>query len=330
MNPFKYSKANDVVTAVRTAANRGSVYLAGGTNLLDLMREGVSSPSEIVDINRLALSSIKRKHDGGISIGALAVNTDVANHPLIRKNYPLLSRAILSGASAQIRNMATAGGNIMQRTRCSYFYDTAMPCNKREANSGCGAFRGYNRMHAVLGWSDSCIAVMPSDMCVALAALEAVVNVTGPGGRERVIQFSDFHRLPGQTPDLDNNLAPGELITSIDLPKQSAGGRAAYTKVRDRASYAFALVSAAVWFDVRKGVLTEPRIALGGVAHKPWRAYSAERLLAGKAAERSLFLAAAELEMRAARGFEHNSFKIELAKRAIVRALSIALSGEGP
>jgi xanthine dehydrogenase YagS FAD-binding subunit len=291
------------------------------------MKEGVETPAALVDISRLALSQIKTISGGGISIGALARNTDTANHPLIRQNYPLLSQAILAGASAQIRNMATNGGNLMQRTRCPYFYDVAMPCNKREPGSGCGAMEGINRMHAIFGWSDKCVAVYPSDMSVALAALDAVVKVRGVNGKERAIPFAEFHRLPENNPERDNNLAHGELITAIELPKSNLANKSYYLKVRDRASYAFALVSVAAALEISGNTIKQARVAMGGVAHKPWRATEAEKLLVGKAADKKTFLQAAEAEMKQARPLEHNKFKVELGKRAIVRALMQAMNG---
>ena len=328
MRPFKYSKASDTAAAAKAvSANKDANFLAGGTNILDLMKEDVSRPTELVDISRLSLTQIKSSNGGDVSIGALARNTDTANHPLIRQNYPLLTQAILAGASQQIRNMATNGGNLLQRTRCSYFYDTAMPCNKREPNSGCGAFEGINRMHAIFGWSEKCIAVMPSDMCVALAALDAVVKVQGVDGKERSIPFTDFHRLPENAPEKDNNLAHGELITSIEIPKNNFAAKSYYVKVRDRASYAFALVSVAAALETDGNKIKQARVAMGGVAHKPWRALEAEKFLVGKDASEANFKAAAEAEMKAAKGFEHNKFKIELGRRAIVRALSMAMNG---
>ena len=323
MRPFKYERAADAAAASKAvSANKDSAFLAGGTNILDLMKEDVARPTELVDISRLNLTQIKTAKNGGLSIGALAKNTDTANHPLVRQNYPLLSLAILAGASGQIRNMATNGGNLLQRTRCPYFYDTAMRCNKREPGSGCDAVEGINRMHAIFGWSDKCIAVHPSDMCIALVALDAVVNVQDASGKERATPFADFHRLPGDMPEKDNTLNHGELITSIEIPKNNFAARSYYVKVRDRASYAFALVSVGAALD-----LTGPRIAMGGVAHKPWRAGEAEKFLVGKDATEANFTTAAEMEMKNAKGFEHNKFKIELGKRAIVRALSMAMNG---
>jgi xanthine dehydrogenase YagS FAD-binding subunit len=292
------------------------------------MKEGVENPSELVDVSRLALTQI-RASGGGVSIGALAKNTDTANHLLIRQNYPLLTQAILAGASAQIRNMATNGGNLLQRTRCAYFYDVAMPCNKREPGTGCGALEGINRMHAIFGWSDKCVAVYPSDMSIALAALDAVVKVRGADGKERSIPFLDFHRLPGENPEKDNNLQHGELITAIELPKSGFAAKSHYLKVRDRASYAFALVSVAAALEVAAGdKIKQARIALGGVAHKPWRATEAEKFLAGKTATEENFRLAAEAEMRNAKPLEHNKFKVELGRRAIVRALKRAMNGD--
>ena len=321
MQPFKYTRAADVAGATRAVAtNKDARFLGGGTNLLDLMREGVEKPSELVDISKLNLTQI-RSADGGLSIGALAKNTDTANHPLVRQNYPLLTQAILAGASAQIRNMATNGGNLLQRTRCTYFYDVSMPCNKRQPGSGCGAMEGVNRNHAIFGWSDKCIAVHPSDMCVALVALDAVVKVQDATGKERVIPFAEFHRLPADTPEVDNTLKQGELITAIQLPKSNLAANSYYLKIRDRSSYAFALVSVAVGLRMRDNVISEARVAMGGVAHKPWRASEVEKYLNGKAPNDENFRAAAEAEMKAAKPFEHNRFKVELGKRAIVHAL---------
>jgi len=321
MQPFKYTRATDVAGATRAvSANKDARFLGGGTNLLDLMREGVESPSELVDIATLNLTQI-RSVDGGLSIGALAKNTDTANHPLVRKNYPMLTQAILAGASPQIRNMATNGGNLLQRTRCSYFYDVSMPCNKRQPGSGCGAMEGINRNHAVFGWSDKCIAVHPSDMCVALVALDAVVKVQDATGKERSIPFAEFHRLPADSPEVDNTLKQGELITAIQLPKSNLAANSYYLKIRDRSSYAFALVSVAAGLVIRDNVIREVRVAMGGVAHKPWRAAETEKYLNGKAATDENFRAAAEAEMKAAKPFEHNRFKVELGRRAIVHAL---------
>src|SRR6266576_3890076 len=324
MNPFAYSRATDPTQAVTAISGKPhSKFLGGGTNLIDLMKMGVETPNELVDINRLSLAQIEELPDKRVRIGALARNSDVAEHELIRTRYPFLTEALLSGASPQLRNMATVGGNLLQRTRCYYFYDPAFPaCNKRKPGSGCGAIDGYNRIHAILGQSDHCIATHPSDMCVALAALDAIVRVRGPNG-EREIPFADFHRLPGNTPERDTNLAPGEFIIAVDLPAMPFPTRSHYLKVRDLASYAFALVSLAAPLDLDSNkTIKAARVALGGVAHKPWRAEKLENVLAGKKADENTFRAAAEAELAAAKGYKYNSFKIELAKRAIVRALS--------
>lgn len=327
MRPFKYTKAGDAASAIKVvSAIETSNFLAGGTNLLDLMKEDVMRPTELVDVSRLSLTQIKSVN-GGVALGALAKNTDTANHPLVRQNYPLLSQAILAGASGQIRNMATNGGNLNQRTRCSYFYDTAMPCNKREPNTGCGALEGINRNHAIFGWSEKCVAVYPSDMAIALAALEAVVKVQGRNGKIRSIPFADFHRLPGNEPEKDNNLHHGELVTEIVLPKNNFAGKSYYLKIRDRASYAFALISVAAALETKGNAINGVRIAMGGVAHKPWRAFAAERFLAGKTANEANFRLAADEEMKAAKPLEHNKFKVELGARAIVRALTMAMNG---
>src|SRR3954452_21320249 len=324
MNPFVYSRANDAAAALTAiSANPRTKFLGGGTNLIDLMKMGVETPAQLIDITRLPMAQIEELPEGkGVRIGALARNSDLAEHALIRERYPVLSQALLAGASPQLRNMATVGGNLMQRTRCYYFYDRAFPqCNKRNPGSGCGALKGYNRIHAILGQSDQCIATNPSDMNVALAALEAIVRVQGPNG-EREISFADFHRLPGTTPNVDTNLKDDELITAVDLPAIPFAARSHYLKVRDRASYAFAIVSvaAAIEIDASKKI-SAVRIALGGVAHKPWRAQKAEQQLVGKTADENAFRAAAEAELAPAKGYPHNEFKIELAKRSMVRAL---------
>jgi len=325
MNPFSYSRVNDADQALAELSGKPEgKFLGGGTNLVDLMKMGVETPTQLIDINRVPLAQIEELHGGkGVRIGAVARNSDVAEHDLIKTRYPVLSEALLAGASPQLRNMATVGGNLLQRTRCYYFYDPAFPqCNKRNPGSGCGALDGFNRIHAILGQSEQCIATHPSDMCVAMAALEAVVRVRGPKG-ERDIKFEDFHRLPGNTPERDTNLAADELITAVDLPATPFAERSHYLKVRDRASYAFALVSVAAAVDVDSSKkIKAVRLALGGVAHKPWRAYKAEKELVGKNAEEKTFRAAAEAELAAAKGYKYNSFKIELAKRAIVRALT--------
>jgi xanthine dehydrogenase YagS FAD-binding subunit len=327
MNNFAYTRASDVTDAVRQmAADPAAKFIAGGTNLIDLMKENVARPSRLIDITRLPLNRIEDLQDGGLRIGALVPNSDLAYHPQIAARYPLLASAILAGASAQLRNMASTGGNLLQRTRCLYFYDTATPCNKREPGSGCSAIGGINRMHAILGTSEHCIATHPSDMCVALAALEARVLATGTGG-ERSIAFADFHRLPGDAPHIDTNLRADEIITAVELPRKGFASNYTYLKIRDRLSYAFALVSVAVGLEIESGTIKEARFALGGVAHKPWRDRDAEARLAGAPAARESFLAAAEIVLRDARGFGHNDFKIELARRAIMRALAQAARG---
>jgi xanthine dehydrogenase YagS FAD-binding subunit len=327
MNNFAYTRASDVTDAVRQmAADPAAKFIAGGTNLIDLMKENVARPSRLIDITRLPLNRIEDLQDGGLRIGALVPNSDLAYHPQIAARYPLLASAILAGASAQLRNMASTGGNLLQRTRCLYFYDTATPCNKREPGSGCSAIGGINRMHAILGTSEHCIATHPSDMCVALAALEARVLATGTGG-ERSIAFADFHRLPGDAPHIDTNLRADEIITAVELPRKGFASNYTYLKIRDRLSYAFALVSVAVGLEIESGTIKEARFALGGVAHKPWRDRDAEARLAGAPATRESFLAAADIVLRDARGFGHNDFKIELARRAIMRALAQAARG---
>ncbi len=332
MRPFTYTRAKDPSSATKElAGNPNAKFLAGGTNLLDLMKEDVERPSAIIDITTLNLTEIRPiatgANKGGISLGGLGKNTEAANHPLIRQNYPLLTQAILAGASGQIRNMATNGGNLLQRTRCPYFYEVAMPCNKREPGSGCGALEGINRMHAIFGWSEKCVAVYPSDMAIALAALDAVVRVRNASGQERTIPFADFHRLPGDTPEIDTNLAHGELITAIDLPPNKFADRSYYLKVRDRASYAFALLSVGAALEMKGNTIVQARIAMGGVAHKPWRALTAEQLLVGKEATEANFKLAAEAEMAKAKPLEHNKFKVELGNRSIVLALQMAMNG---
>jgi xanthine dehydrogenase YagS FAD-binding subunit len=321
MRPFKYVRASDAQGAVRAvAANPRAKYLAGGTNVLDLMKEDVERPNELVDLTRLGLAEIKSAGDG-LSIGALAKNADTANHPLVRRNYPLLTQAIVAGASPQLRNMATNGGNLLQRTRCQYFYDVAMPCNKREPGSGCGALEGLNRIHAVLGWSDKCVATYPGDMANALYALDAVVKIRGTNGRERTIPVGEFHRLPGDMPEKDTNLEHGELVVAIELPKSSFAKNSYYLKVRDRASYAFALVAVAAALELDGKAVKQARVVLGGVAHKPWRSREAEAALAGQPATQESFQRAAETALRDAKPLAHNAYKVELGKRAVVRAL---------
>jgi xanthine dehydrogenase YagS FAD-binding subunit len=321
VNKFSYTRAGDVATAVSEVARDGEAkFIAGGTNLIDLMKENVARPSRLIDITRLPLDKIEEIKDGGLRVGALVTNTDVAYDERVEKRYPILSEAILAGASPQLRNMATTGGNLMQRTRCYYFYDTATPCNKREPGTACSAINGFNRIHAILGASEHCIATHPSDMCVALAALEATVRVTGKDG-DRAIPFAEFHRLPGDAPQTDTNLRADEIITSVDLPAKGFAENHTYLKVRDRASYAFALVSVAAALEMDGSAIKEARLALGGVAHKPWRDTEAEALLNGKEASKENFQKVAEAILRDAKGFGYNDFKLELAKRAVVRAL---------
>jgi xanthine dehydrogenase YagS FAD-binding subunit len=324
---FQYARATDVADALRQiAADPAAKFIAGGTNLIDLMKYDVERPLRLIDITRLPLRTVEETADGGVRIGALVPNSDLAYHPLIDQRYPLLASAILAGASQQLRNMASTGGNLLQRTRCFYFYDTATPCNKREPGSGCSAVRGINRINAILGTSEACIATHPSDMCVALAALEAKVHVAGPAG-ERAIAFADFHRLPGDTPQFDNNLQPNEIVTAIELPAQGFAKNYSYLKIRDRLSYAFALVSVAAALDLDGGRIKEARLALGGVAHKPWRKSEAEAALRGQSADAATFAKAADLLLRDAKGFSHNAFKIDLARRAAVRTLTQAAKG---
>jgi xanthine dehydrogenase YagS FAD-binding subunit len=321
---FQYARANDVADAVRLiAADPTAKFIAGGTNLVDLMKDDVERPSRLIDITRLPLRDVGETANGGLRIGALVPNSDLAWHPLIEQRYPLLSSAILAGASAQLRNMASTGGNLLQRTRCAYFYDTATPCNKRQPGTGCSAIGGVNRGHAILGTSEACIATHPSDMCVALAALDATVRVTGPAGT-RVMAFADFHRLPGQTPEVDTNLHPDEIVVAVELPAQGFATNYSYLKIRDRLSYAFALVSIAAALELEGGTIKDARLALGGVAHKPWRDTAAEAALKGQAPNEENFRRAADVLLRDARGFEHNTFKIDLARRGIIRALTQA------
>jgi xanthine dehydrogenase YagS FAD-binding subunit len=325
MKPFTYLRVIESGTAIQAATSKQTKFIAGGTNLLDLMQDGIEQPDRLVDITRIKLSQIESR-SGGVRIGALAKNSDTANHPLIRTRYPLLSQALLAGASPQLRNMASVGGNLLQRTRCYYFTSTTMPCNKRQPGSGCAAIEGYNRIHAVLGTSDHCIATHPSDMCVALAALDAVVRVSGTNG-ERTIPFAEFHRLPGDTPQIETALQPGELITAVDLPDSPFADRSHYLKVRDRTSYAFAVVSVAAALDIDNGMIRNARIALGGVAHKPWRAVEAEKILVGAKPNEQTFRVAAEAALSSAKGYKDNAFKVELAKRSIIRSLTVATAG---
>ena len=320
MTPFTYHRAATASEAAQHAGAAGK-YLGGGTNLVDLMRETIERPASLIDVTGLD-SAIAEQPDGGLLIGAAARNTAVAEHRLVRDRYPLLARAIVAGASAQIRNMATVGGNLLQRTRCLYFYDVdGARCNKRAPGEGCDAIGGLNRNHAILGASDACIATHPSDMCVALAALDAVVHVQGVDGA-RAIAFTDFHRLPEDRPDVETLLRPGELITGIALPPMAFARRSTYRKVRDRASYAFALVSVAAALDMEDGRIADVRLALGGVAHKPWRATRAEAALRGQPASAALFLDAARAELADARPLRDNGFKVELAQRTIVAVLT--------
>ncbi|PZN97630.1 MAG: molybdopterin dehydrogenase [Alphaproteobacteria bacterium] len=324
MTPFRYARATDVTDAVRLA-DGGARYLGGGTNLVDLMRETIERPAALVDVS--GLPATIEAHDGGLLIGAAVRNTALAEHPAVRARYPVLARAILAGASAQIRNMATVGGNLLQRTRCAYFYDEeGSRCNKRVPGQGCDAIDGFNRIHAILGASPACVATHPSDMCVALAALDAIVHLHGPDGT-RTVALTDFHTLPGERPDIETVLAPGELITALALPASPLAARSTYRKVRDRASYAFALVSVAAAIDLEDGIVRDVRLALGGVAHKPWRATKAETALRNGPATEAAFRAAAELELADAAPLAGNGFKVELARRAIVATLG-ELTGE--
>lgn len=321
MKNFAYARAENVAAAIQSITlNSNAKFLAGGTNLVDLMRENIEQPDQLVDVTALPLSQVEELPGGGVRIGALVKNSHLAANQIIRERYPVLSEAILNGASGQIRNMATTSGNLMQRTRCYYFYDGAARCNKREPGAGCDALEGFNRYHAILGASEHCIATHPSDMCVALAALDATVQVTGRDG-ERSIPLVDFHRLPEDTPQIDTNLRADELITSVDLPALPAAKNSMYRKVRDRASYAFAIISVAGVLEVEDDTIKNVRLALGGVAHKPWRAFAAEKLLMGAQVNEETFKAAAAAELEPARGYKYNSFKIELAQRAIVTVL---------
>jgi xanthine dehydrogenase YagS FAD-binding subunit len=327
MNPFNYQRATAPEQAIHAITAHNAKFLGGGTNLVDLMKDGVEQPSTLVDINRLNLTQVTATPSGGALIGALVRNSDLANHEMIRHNYPLLSQGLLSGASPQLRNMATTGGNLLQRTRCYYFMDTAFPaCNKRNPGSGCAALAGFNRIHAILGASEECIATNPSDMNVAMAALGATVHVEGPKGK-RTIPFAEFHRLPGKTPQIETNLKPDELILAVELPAPKFAKNSWYLKVRDRQSYAFALVSVAAGLEMSGSIIKSAGLALGGVAHKPWRSLEAERSLAGVTANAEAFKKAAELAVAGAKAREHNAFKIELAKQSIVRALTLAAQG---
>lgn len=322
MNPFTYTRATDSDDAIAICSREGAMFLAGGTNMMDLMKEGVNTPSQLVDIRKLPEKQIVVKDDGSIRIGATTSNTDVAYHPAIKQRYQVLSEAILAGASAQLRNMATVGGNLMQRTRCPYFHEVAFACNKRQPNSGCSAYNGFNRMNAILGGSEHCIAAHPSDMCVALAALDAVVQTRSASG-ERSIPISDFHLLPGDTPHLETALEHGELIAAVDLPVIPENARSHYLKVRDRTSYAFALVSAAVVLEINNDVISFARVALGGVGTKPWRSYEAEQVLMGAPANEETFTSAANAAMQQAQPRQFNAFKVELAIATLKETLAI-------
>jgi xanthine dehydrogenase YagS FAD-binding subunit len=327
MTPFRYARAADTADAVRRGAAPDAKYLGGGTNLVDLMRETIERPRWLIDVTRLS-KEITEQADGGLLIGAAVRNTALAEHRLVRTRFPVLTRAIVAGASAQIRNMATVGGNLLQRTRCAYFYDDdGSRCNKRSPGQGCDAIDGFNREHAILGASDACIAVNPSDMCVALAALGAIVHLETTGG-SRTLPLTDLHRLPGEQPDVETMLAPGELVTAVELPPLSPSMRSTYRKVRDRASFAFALVSVAAALKIEGGRIKDVRLALGGVAHKPWRAWTAEEALRGQPVTDTAFAAAAAAELADARPLKHNGFKIELARRTIAAVLG-ELAGEG-
>ncbi|WP_367127310.1 xanthine dehydrogenase family protein subunit M [Saccharothrix sp. HUAS TT1] len=321
MMPFDYRRAPDAESAVAAATGlAGVAFLAGGTNLVDHLKLGVAEPEVLVDISRLPLDSVAELPDGGLRVGATARNADLAAHPVVRRDYPVLARALLSGASGQIRNLATTGGNLLQRTRCVYFQDVSTPCNKREPGAGCSAIGGYTRHHAILGASAHCVATHPSDMAVAMAALDAQVSVLGPEGR-RVVPLVALHRLPGDEPHRDTVLSPADLILSVDLPPLPPGSRSLYRKVRDRASYAFALVSVAAVLRVEDGVVRDARIALGGVAHKPWRARRAEDLLLGSPADEEVFRRAVDAELAGAAPLAGNAFKVPLTRNAVVSAL---------
>lgn len=326
MNRFDYVRPNTIAEAIQALNRPDTRALAGGTNLVDLMKYDVARPAHVVDINRLPLKRIEGLPDGGFKVGALVTNSDVAWHDGIRDSFPMLSSAILAGASPQLRNAATTGGNLLQRTRCYYFYDPSTACNKRAPGSGCSAIGGVNRIHAILGASEQCIAVHPSDMCIALAALDATVDVEGADGK-RSIPMALFHRLPDQEPQHDNAMKPGELVISVTIPASNFGQHHTYLKIRDRLSYAFALVSVAAAIEVKDGEIADVRVALGGVAHKPWRDRNAEQQLIGSRADGTAFAAFADVLLRGAKGQGQNDFKIELARRAVIRALGQAAAG---
>jgi xanthine dehydrogenase YagS FAD-binding subunit len=323
MRSFTYERVTDPRAATVAASTAGAKFISGGTNLIDLMRLEIEQPSHLVDISRLPLRAIEELPDGGLRIGAQAANSDTAADARVRTHYPVLSQALLSGASGQLRNKASVGGNLMQRTRCPYFYDTHSACNKRDPGAGCAAIGGINRIHAILGASDACIATNPSDMAVALVALDARIELLGPGGVTRSVAIADFHRLPGNTPEVETDLGAGEMITAVVLPPPPPGGQV-YRKVRDRQSYEFALVSVAAIVAAERSTIRAARVAFGGVAHKPWRSAEAEAALLGRPATMATYRAAAEAAMRDAVGRGHNDFKIELAKRTLCRTLAHA------
>ncbi len=332
MNEFQYQRPADAPSAVRMFAEAATAapvrYLGGGTNLVDLMRRDVERPATVIDVSGLLSRDVRALPDGGVWIGAGARNTEVAAHRAVRERFPAVAAALLAGASGQIRNMATIGGNLLQRTRCAYFYDVASRCNKRSRGAGCDALEGFNRMHAILGASEHCIATHPSDLAVALVALDAVVHVQGAGGT-RTLPLRELHRVPGDTPDVETTLAPGELITAVEVPPLPWAARSTYRKVRDRASYAFALVSVAGALDVHEGRVREARLAFGGVAHRPWRALAAERTLKGAPAEAASFRDAADIELANAVGRRDNAFKVDLARRLMVLVLQeLATKGD--
>lgn len=325
MRPFIYTNAKSSADALKAAgSNKNAHYLAGGTNLLDLMKEDVERPSALIEVNSLPYKEVSRNNNGGLTLGGMLTNAETANHREVRRQYPLLSMAILSAATAQIRNMATNGGNLLQRTRCPYFYEISMPCNKREPGTGCGAIKGMNALHAIFGWSEACVAVHPSDMAVALAAIGGTVEVKNNNGLSRMINISDFHRLPGDHPEKDTNLMPGELITAIHLPKPDLSEHYYYLKIRERASYAFAILSVAAGLQIRDGMITKAGLAMGGVAHKPWKLTNAENYLTGKKPDQATFEAAAKLAMKDAKPLEENKYKVEMGEKAIIRALTQA------
>lgn len=325
MRPFTYKGARNTAEALQAAkSNSNACYLGGGTNLIDLMKEDVERPDELIEVASLDYKNISSNENGGLTLGGMLNNSETANHREVRTHYPLLSMAMLSAATGQLRNMATNGGNLLQRTRCPYFYETSMPCNKRVPGTGCGAINGMNALHAIFGWSEDCVAVHPSDMCVALAAIGAEVEVLHPNGSSRRIAFTEFHRLPGDRPEKDSNLAPGELITRIHLPKPIFSAHYYYLKVRERSSYAFALVSVAVGLQIQGGIITKAGLAMGGVAHKPWKLVHAENYLAGKMPSQANFEAVSELAMEEARPLEGNKYKVEMGKKSIVSALTQA------